>query len=59
MDQVEDRELVRQLLRAQEYWRLKGLAVDIVVSNEEAPSYSPELQPGLETLLRTIFVFFN
>ncbi|HEY6146718.1 MAG TPA: glucoamylase family protein, partial [Thermoanaerobaculia bacterium] len=53
IDQEEDRELLRQLLRAQEYWRLKGLAVDIVVSNEEAPSYSPELQPGLETILRT------
>ena len=53
MDQVEDRETLRLLLRAQEYWRLKGLAVDIVVSNEEAPSYSPEVQPGLEALLRS------
>ncbi|HYK40995.1 MAG TPA: glucoamylase family protein, partial [Thermoanaerobaculia bacterium] len=53
IDEDEDRELVRKLLRAQEYWRLKGLAVDLVVSNEEAPSYNPELQPGLETMIRT------
>ena len=53
IDQTEDRDIFRQLLRAQEYWRLKGLAVDLVVSNEEAPSYHPELQSSLELLLRT------
>ncbi|HKD18735.1 MAG TPA: phosphorylase, partial [Thermoanaerobaculia bacterium] len=53
IDQAEDREIFAQLLRAHEYWRQKGLIVDLVVLNEEGPSYSPELQPGLETLLRT------
>ena len=53
IDQAEDREIFAQLLRAQEYWRAKGLAADLVVLNEEVPSYSPELQPDLETLLRT------
>ncbi|MGE5412669.1 MAG: GH36-type glycosyl hydrolase domain-containing protein [Syntrophomonadaceae bacterium] len=53
IDQTEDREIFGQLLRAREYWRLKGLLTDLVVLNEEAPSYSPELQPSLETMLRT------
>jgi cyclic beta-1,2-glucan synthetase len=53
IDQAEDRDIFAQLLRAHEYWRKKGLLVDLVVLNEEGPSYSPELQPGLETLLRT------
>ena len=31
IDEAEDLELVRQLLRAHAYWRLKGLAVDLVI----------------------------
>ena len=34
---------MRQLLRAHEYWRMKGLAVDLVIVNEQATSYAPEL----------------
>jgi len=52
IDQVDDQGIVRQLLRAQEYWRLKGLGVDLVVINEEAVSYSPELASALESLVR-------
>ena len=35
IDEAEDLDLVRQLLRAHEYWRLKGLAVDLVILNED------------------------
>src|SRR6185369_10200996 len=49
----EDRAIVRQLLRAHEYWRVKGLAVDLVIVNEKAHSYTQELQASLEALLRT------
>jgi cyclic beta-1,2-glucan synthetase len=52
IDQVEDQGIVRQLLRAHEYWRLKGLAVDLVVINEQATSYSAELGSALEALIR-------
>jgi cyclic beta-1,2-glucan synthetase len=45
-------ELVRQLLRAHEYWRLKHLAVDLVILNAHAASYAQELQGGLEAMLR-------
>ncbi|MGH7318695.1 MAG: glucoamylase family protein, partial [Candidatus Rokuibacteriota bacterium] len=53
IDEPEDRGIVRQLLRAHEYWRLKGLAVDLVILNEKAQSYTEELQASLETLVRT------
>ncbi len=45
-------ELVRQLLRAHEYWRLKQLAVDLVILNERASSYVQDLQIALEALVR-------
>ncbi len=53
IDEPEDRGIVRQLLRAHEYWRMKGLAVDLVILNEKAHSYVEELQASLEALVRT------
>jgi len=45
-------ELVRQLLRAHEYWQLKRLAVDLVILNERAASYVQDFQTSLDTLVR-------
>jgi cyclic beta-1,2-glucan synthetase len=53
IDESEDVGIVRQLLRAHEYWRMKRLAVDLVILNERAPSYVQDLQELLETLVRT------
>jgi cyclic beta-1,2-glucan synthetase len=53
IDQPEDVGIVRQLLRAHEYWRMKQLAVDLVIVNERAPSYVQDLQTLLETVVRT------
>ena len=53
IDEPEDTGIVRQLLRAHEYWRLKGLAVDLVILNEQATSYVQDLQGALEALVRT------
>ncbi len=36
--------LVRQVLQAQEYWRLKGLSADVVIVNEHPVSYLDEMQ---------------
>ena len=52
IDQVEDQAIVRQLLRAHDYWRMKGLAVDLVIVNEQAPSYAAELAATLDSLVR-------
>ena len=52
IDAVEDIAIARQLLQAHEYWRLKGLAADLVILNERAASYVQDLQNALETLVR-------
>jgi cyclic beta-1,2-glucan synthetase len=52
IDEVEDLEIIRQLLRAHEYWRMKQLAVDLVIVNERPSSYVQELQASLEALVR-------
>ncbi|MCC7126321.1 MAG: carbohydrate-binding protein [Acidobacteria bacterium] len=43
--------LTRQVLRAQEYWRLKGLAADLVILNEYPSGYFDEMQSQLSALL--------
>jgi cyclic beta-1,2-glucan synthetase len=45
--------LVRQLLAAHAYWRLKGLEVDLVIVNHHASGYFEELHQQLQTLIRT------
>ncbi len=50
---VDGLEAVRQLLRAHEYWRMKQLAVDLVILNENPSSYSQDLQGSLETIVRS------
>jgi cyclic beta-1,2-glucan synthetase len=53
IDEAEDLAIVRQLLRAHEYWRLKLLDVDLVILNEHGATYAQDLQDALETLVRT------
>ncbi len=54
IDETEDLEIVRELVRAHEYWRMKRLCVDLVILNERPPSYHQELQSALEGLIRTV-----
>jgi cellobiose phosphorylase len=44
--------LVAELLRAHEYWRLKRLAVDLVILNEDAGGYAQGRQEQLLSLVR-------
>jgi cyclic beta-1,2-glucan synthetase len=43
--------LVRQVLQAQEYWRLKGLRADVVLLNEHVIGYRDEIQEQLTAVL--------
>jgi cyclic beta-1,2-glucan synthetase len=52
ISEPEDRGIVEQLLRAHEYWRIKGLSVDLVILNEKESSYVEDLQSLLENLVR-------
>jgi cyclic beta-1,2-glucan synthetase len=47
----DDLSLVLQVLRAQEYWRLKGLSADVVILNEHPTSYLAEVHERLQGLL--------
>src|SRR5271165_5457882 len=48
---IEDLELVRELLQAHEYWRMKQLPVGLVILNDRQASYVQELQIAIETLI--------
>jgi cyclic beta-1,2-glucan synthetase len=47
-------DLVRDVLRAHEYWRTKRLAVDLVIINERSASYAEGLQAALDALVRML-----
>jgi cellobiose phosphorylase len=52
--QIEDQSninLVRQLVQAHAYWRLKGLAVDLVIWNEDRAGYRQPLQEQIMRLI--------
>jgi cyclic beta-1,2-glucan synthetase len=53
IDDAEDLGQVRSLLRAQEYWGLKRLAVDLVILNELGSSYLQDLQIAIESAVRS------
>jgi cellobiose phosphorylase len=44
-------DLVRQLVQAHAYWRLKGLAVDLVIWNEDQGGYRQVLQDQIVALI--------
>ncbi|MDR3412602.1 MAG: glucoamylase family protein [Formivibrio sp.] len=44
-------ELVRQLVQAHAYWRMKGLAVDLVIWNEDHAGYRQRLQEQIMGLI--------
>ncbi|WP_188568454.1 GH36-type glycosyl hydrolase domain-containing protein [Undibacterium terreum] len=48
---VDNIDLVRQLVQAHAYWRLKGLAVDLVIWNEDHASYRQILQDQIMGLI--------
>ena len=47
----DDLPLVREVLQAQEYWRLKGLRADVVILNEHPASYLDEMHGQLTALV--------
>ncbi len=54
IDEVADIGIVRQCLHAFEYWRRKGLEIDLVVLNEHEASYQQDLQHALDALFQSV-----
>lgn len=46
-------DLARQMIQAHAYWRLKGLAVDLVIWNEDHGSYRQQLLDQIQGLINT------
>jgi cellobiose phosphorylase len=44
-------EIVRQLIQAHSYWRMKGLTVDLVILNEDVSVYRQSLQDQITNLI--------
>ncbi|MGI8601775.1 MAG: GH36-type glycosyl hydrolase domain-containing protein [Verrucomicrobiales bacterium] len=44
-------EIVRQLIRAHSYWRMKGLAVELVILNEDVSVYRQSLHDQITSLI--------
>jgi cyclic beta-1,2-glucan synthetase len=53
INNADDVGIVHQLLRAHRYWRMKCLAVDLVILNDGASTSARDLQTLLETLVQT------
>ncbi|WP_216849841.1 GH36-type glycosyl hydrolase domain-containing protein [Acidisoma sp. L85] len=50
---IENLDIARQLSQAHEYWRMKQLAVDLVILNERQSSYVQDLQVAIDAQVRT------
>ena len=51
IDAASNMEIVRQLLLAHAYWRMKMFAVDLVILNESLPAHAQDFQVSLEALV--------
>jgi cyclic beta-1,2-glucan synthetase len=54
IERDEERDVVRQLLRAHEYWGLKGIPADLVILNSQGTSYIQSLQESLEAMVEAL-----
>ncbi|UCC82153.1 MAG: phosphorylase [Gemmatimonadota bacterium] len=54
IEREEERDVVRQLLRAHEYWHMKGIAADLVILNAKGTSYLQDFQDDLEAMVQAI-----
>ncbi|MCC6290414.1 MAG: cyclic beta 1-2 glucan synthetase [Chitinophagaceae bacterium] len=51
IEEAKNIELVKQMIQAHAYWRMKGLAVDLVIWNEDYGSYRHTLQNEIQALV--------
>jgi cyclic beta-1,2-glucan synthetase len=54
IDDVQDIAQVREVLVAQEYWRMRRVPVDLVILNEHASSYVQDLQSAIDSARRSV-----
>ncbi|WP_294538704.1 glucoamylase family protein [uncultured Rhodoblastus sp.] len=52
IDEIENLSVASEIVQAHEYWRMKQIAVDLVILNEHQTSYVRDLQVAIETVVR-------
>ena len=52
VERDEERDVARHLLRAHEYWHLKGISADLVILNAKGTSYAQDFQEAVEAMVR-------
>ncbi len=52
VERDEERDVARHLLRAHEYWHLKGILSDLVILNAKGTSYAQDFQNRFEAMVR-------
>jgi cyclic beta-1,2-glucan synthetase len=55
IESQDNMQLVKQLIQAHAYWRLKGLVADLVIWNEEHNGYRQTLQNDIQSLIPAEF----
>jgi len=48
---IDETDIVRQLLKAHEYWRMKGLTIDLVIIHEDEGSYTQPLKDMIRDII--------
>ncbi|WDU83660.1 hypothetical protein [Caloramator sp. Dgby_cultured_2] len=55
IDKIEDIDIVKTMLKAHEYWRNKGLKLDLVILNQDESSYLQPLRDLIQdTVMRSV-----
>ncbi len=54
IEDIENISLVQQMLQAHTYWKMKGLAVDLVIWNEDPGGYRQVLQNEIQALINPV-----
>ena len=54
IDESEDLARLHEALAVQDYWRMRQLAVDLVILNDRASSYVQDLQSAIEAAVRSV-----
>ncbi|KGI36814.1 NdvB [Clostridium tetani ATCC 9441] len=53
INKIEDISSIKDIIKAHEYWNLKGLEVDLLIINLEESSYEQELQMSIKDIIFT------
>ncbi len=57
IEKMEELEMVKWFLKAYEYWKMKGVNIDLVILNKDKSGYLQPLQDKIKELINTTFSY--